>query len=131
MKLPLALEVPGVFRVRMRAELDGRPLVLDVRSGHARLRVFGETWAELAIAPDQVVVDLGRQAASRMFKEAGRQLGWLWLLKKSPGFMRAMQSFADQAETEVVFSIAGHPLARFAPGRRPSFSPGGLRGFWG
>jgi len=131
MRLPFALEVPGVMRVRVSAELDGRPLEMSLDSGRARLSVFGEEWARVELSPGRMVLDLDRRAAGRIFREAGKSLGWLWMLRRSPGFMRAMQSLADQTGTEVVFAVGGHPLVRFAPGRRPSFSPGGLRGFMG
>ena len=130
MRLPFALEVPGVLRVRVSAELDGRPVEMDVDSGRARLVVSGNEWARLVLAPGRMVLDLDRHAAGRLFREAGRSVGWLWLMRRSPGFMRAMQSLADQAETEVVFAVGGHPLVTFTPGQRPSFNPGGLRGFW-
>ena len=129
MRLPRSFEIPGLFRFRLRLELDGQEGRVDLASGQLSLRLEEHEVVALSIGEDVFAVDVAPWLARRMLKQAGAALGWLNLMQKGPASWRAMQRLADESGARVEFRVHGRPLVTFRPGGRPSFSLQGLKSF--
>jgi len=130
-RLPLELEVPGLFRFSASATLDGRPVEVRLRRGRGRLLVNGTEWATFRLEEGEAHLEVHPQLAKRMMSEFMSGLGWQRALRASPHMVRAMQKLADQSGTAFTFSSGGLALFSVRPGKRPSFHLANLMRFFG